>query len=231
MNILKVLAVLPIVLTGCGAVKKAGMEADVEKNIWLNSYKVDCAGVAPMSCWQYQEGESFQYDGWMNLYQGIEGFEYRPGNIYKLRVRVEQLNQANLPADASSIRYHLVKVLETKPDPTLRLNDIWVLEKLEGQVFVVGENANRPQMEINVAQRRVGGKAPCNNFFGSITLKNEHAIEFGKMGSTMMACPELDQERKMLKTFDVIRTWKIENNRLILTDEKNMEVMVFCKVD
>ncbi len=231
MNILKVLAVLPLVLAGCGAVKNAGMDADVEKTIWINSYKVDCTGVAPMSCLQYQEGESFQYDGWMNLYQGIEGFEYRPGNIYKLRVRVEQLNKANLPADASSIRYHLVKVLETKSDPTLRLNDIWVLEKLEGQVFEVGENENRPQMEINVAQRRVGDKAPCNNFFGSITLKSEDTIEFGKMGSTMMACPQLDKERKMFKAFDAIRTWKIENNRLIFSDEQNVEFMVFRKVD
>jgi len=37
------------------------------------------------------------------------------------------------PADASSKRYTLVQVLDKQPDNKLRLNDIWVLETIQGK--------------------------------------------------------------------------------------------------
>ncbi len=231
MRISALMFFLPVMLVACSATKQTTNNPKVEKTIWINSYKVDCEGVAPMSCLQYQENEVLQYDGWLNFYQSIEGFEYRPGNIYQLRVRVETLDVATLPADASSLRYQLVEVLQTKPDPTLRLNDIWVLESLLGASYEVKERENRPQMEINIPNRRMGGKAACNNFFGSVVLKSERSISFGAIGSTMMACPNLDKERKMLKAFDSVRIWHIDNNRLVLLDENSREIMIFRKVD
>ncbi len=222
---------MPLFLAACGASKQTKKNAMVEKTIWINSYKVDCQGVAPMSCLQFQENDELQYEGWSNLYQSIEGFTYQPGNFYRLRVRVEQLDADAVPADASSFRYHLVAVLQIKDDPTLRLNDIWALESLMGNIYLVKDRENRPQMEINIPNRRIGGKAACNSFFGSVILKDEHSIAFGTIGSTMMACPNLDKERKMLKAFDAVHSWEIGDNRLILLDEHGSQVMVFRKID
>lgn len=43
------------------------------------------------------------------FYQQIEGFTFEPGFRYQLEVRTEQLT--DVPADASSVRYQLIKVV------------------------------------------------------------------------------------------------------------------------
>ena len=46
---------------------------------------------------------------WQNFYGEIEGFTHEPGFRYELRVREEPV--ANPPADGSSLRWTLVKVV------------------------------------------------------------------------------------------------------------------------
>ena len=86
-------------------------EANKIENIyWVNSTKVDCVGVGPMTCLQIQKNESIIQDKWELFYSSIEGFKYEPGFIYKLNVKEEQLE--NVPADAYSVKYTLVEILE-----------------------------------------------------------------------------------------------------------------------
>ncbi|MNC83485.1 hypothetical protein D3C75_1374700 [compost metagenome] len=47
------------------------------------------------------------------FYQQIEGFTFEPGFRYQLEVRTEQLT--DVPADASSVRYQLIKVVSKQP--------------------------------------------------------------------------------------------------------------------
>ena len=71
---------------------------------------VDCVGVAPMQCMQYRKvGET----EWSNHYFGIEGFEYQPDYLYVLEIK--QTPVLNPPADASSLRWELVQVVEKHP--------------------------------------------------------------------------------------------------------------------
>ena len=75
----------------------------------VNSYRVPCVGVAPMSCLQVRRDD--QPDGkWQNFYSEIRGFEYRPGYLYRLRIRETPLPPEQVPADASSIQFDLVEV-------------------------------------------------------------------------------------------------------------------------
>lgn len=71
--------------------------------------KVDCVGVAPMKCLQVREVGGT----WKNFYSAIEGFEFVEGYRYRLQVNVEKV--ANAPADASNLRYKLVRVLDKMP--------------------------------------------------------------------------------------------------------------------
>ena len=100
---------------------------------WVNSYRVDCVGVGPMKCMLVQKGETPEPGKWTNFYSKIEGFEYEPGFIYKLKVKEEQLE--NVPADASSIKYTLVEVLEKKEDIKLALDGSWEALKINGSVI------------------------------------------------------------------------------------------------
>lgn len=70
--------------------------------------KVDCVGVAPMKCLQVRIGGA-----WENFYSPIEGFDFREGWRYRLQVNVSQI--ANPPADSSSLRCQLVRVLDKTP--------------------------------------------------------------------------------------------------------------------
>lgn len=76
----------------------------------VNSEKVDCMGVAPMKCLQVKNLTKGDTE-WQSIYAAIEGFDYEPGYIYKIEVKEEKLDTKNLPADASSIKYTLVKVI------------------------------------------------------------------------------------------------------------------------
>lgn len=80
-----------------------------EKIMYIASKKVSCTGVALMECLQVKFGEN---EDWSYLYTPIEGFEFVEGNEYKIQVKKEQLT--SVPADASSIKYKLIKVLNTK---------------------------------------------------------------------------------------------------------------------
>lgn len=68
------------------------------------SETVDCTGVGPQKCLQVKIGDS---DNWQYFYSQIEGFNYEEGYEYVLDVKEEE--KEHTPADASSIRYILVK--------------------------------------------------------------------------------------------------------------------------
>ncbi|MCQ9638270.1 DUF4377 domain-containing protein [Chryseobacterium sp. WG14] len=85
--------------------------ASNEKTLIIGAQTVDCsAGAGRMKCLQVKENAS---EGWTNFYTNIEGFTYEPGYEYVLQVKTEKIN--NPPADASSIKYTLIKqVSKTK---------------------------------------------------------------------------------------------------------------------
>ncbi len=89
-------------------VAAAPLGAD-DKVLEVAPTKVDCVGVAPMKCLQVREvgGQ------WRNFYSPIEGFDFVEGSRYRLQVKVSQI--ANPPADGSSLRYQLVRVLDKMP--------------------------------------------------------------------------------------------------------------------
>lgn len=71
---------------------------------------VACVGVAPMQCMQYRKvGDT----AWSNHYFGIDGFEYQPDYRYVLEIK--QTPVIDPPADASSLRWELVRVVEKHP--------------------------------------------------------------------------------------------------------------------
>jgi len=89
----------------------AGQGDVVEKVVYVASEVRPCtAGVARTTCLQVRETES---QPWELHYFGYEGFEHKPGVEYRLRVRGAPV--ANPPADASSVRWSLIEILDQKP--------------------------------------------------------------------------------------------------------------------
>jgi hypothetical protein len=100
--------VLPFALSACAAPTTSTPEPSAKPatEVWVvaSRYK-DCQGVGPMKCMFVTKPNGAQE----LFYDRIEGFDYQEGNEYK--IEVSSVKVANPPADASSIRYTLVKVI------------------------------------------------------------------------------------------------------------------------
>lgn len=90
-----------ILLTGC--------KTKNSFDLLIAPERADCVGVAPQKCLQVKKPGEKQ---WTFFYDGIEGFTFEPGFTYRIRVKTEE--RVNPPADASSVRYILIKQLSKK---------------------------------------------------------------------------------------------------------------------
>ncbi|MFO7924055.1 MAG: META domain-containing protein [Bacteroidales bacterium] len=83
---------------------------------------------------------------------------------------------------------------------TYRLNDIWVLEKIDGVAIDIPESKRRPTMEVDLAGRTISGYGGCNRYNGRAELVNNLLVT-GNILSTKMACLDTQEiEDRFLKT-------------------------------
>ncbi|WP_175779591.1 DUF4377 domain-containing protein [Burkholderia cenocepacia] len=81
----------------------------VTKTVYVAPQSARCTGVAPMECLQVRSSPG---EPWSLWYAGIEGFAYQPGYLYTLEV--DEYRVAQPPADGSSIRWVLKRVVERR---------------------------------------------------------------------------------------------------------------------
>lgn len=198
---------------------------------WINSSKVDCTGVGPMSCLQIQKSDDIESGSWELFYDQIEGFEYEPGNLYQVKVEVSKKSEP-IPADASSLKYKLVEIMSKEPDPSLRLTNIWkvleVGEFKDPKSFKTGEALI---FEINRSAGTYFGDMGCNSVRGGIKEADSENLILGPGASTMMACPDMKVEQAIGKALIETRKYKIENNQLHLLDSAGNAMIKFQTVD
>jgi len=205
-------------------------EKTAETILFVNSSKVDCTGVGKMKCLQIQESETSTND-WKNFYGDIEGFDYEPGYIYKLSVKKEKLDPATVPADASTLKYSLVKVIEKNIDKKMRLNDIWALKTIDGEMIDNEKQQKQPVLEIHLNEMKIFGNDGCNNMFGSIESLDEKNIAFSAIGGTKMACPSMDLSSKYTSALGKTKTYKLDGLLLYFYDADGNEILKYQKVD
>ena len=200
-----------------------------ESILWVNSFTVQCEGVAPMNCLQVQESDAPEQGKWRNFYASIEGFTYEAGYLYKLRIRKEMLE--DVPADASSIRYVLVEVLEKTRDPKININDIWAVTHIRGESVDVYQQQRGPLIEISLSAMRVMGNDGCNNFTGQIEEFDDGVIEFGPIATTRMMCPDMTVPDRFNAAMQLVTNYRLEPGRLVLLDTDGVELIACRKID
>ena len=87
--------------------KQPAQAESKEITLYVGPELVDCVGVGPQKCMLVKtepDGE-YQY-----FYDQIQGFEYEEGYTYELLVEVDEVE--NPPADASSLSYTLMEVVD-----------------------------------------------------------------------------------------------------------------------
>ncbi len=106
----------------------------------------------------------------------------------------------------------------------------WVAEDIDGRGVM-----DRLQSTISFENSlRVAGNAGCNRFFGNYTLAGLE-LEFGPLGSTMMACPEavMTQERRFLRALEQTRIVRLDpaTDLLYFSDAEGRDVLRFSRLE
>lgn len=113
-----------------------------------------------------------------------------------------------------------------------RLNDIWVLEEMMSKKVAKEDfNGNDvPYMEIYTDDNRFSGFSGCNRMTGSLFFEKD-ILRFAQIASTRMACPKMDREFEFLKALQSGTQYKLENNRLYLSNGSEENLLIFKKID
>lgn len=110
------------------------------------------------------------------------------------------------------------------------LNGNWRITSAEGK-NIDDEEAN---LFIDIAQLKVHGNTGCNYFNGELYIdpSRSNAIDFSNMGTTRMACPKEDQERRILVGLEraVTAVAGKHADTVILLDAKGHQTIALKKI-
>ena len=202
----------------------------ITSTFWVNSMKMDCdAGAGKAQCLQIYKGNDLDTAEWSFFYSPIEGFTFEPGYLQKIEVAETPLDAKNVPADASSIKYKLVEVLEKKEDSRMALHDIWAATHIEGNTIDISKNI--PSLEINITKMKVFGTDGCNNYTGDIKKLTATTIAFAPLASTRKMCMDMNIPDTYNKALGNSVSYKRENSILYFYDANGNETLRFKKVD
>jgi len=92
----------------------------------------------------------------------------------------------------------------------------WLLVEVTGIPVSLQADKQKPFLRFDAEKKQATGFAGCNNFFGNYQI-NGTSLKFQPIGSTRMACPDLEMslETEFFTALDKTRTWEIRNNMLI----------------
>lgn len=234
----QITSILLVLFTACqpegyqGATNDRNPILDSSEHIyWVNSQRAECVSVGPRRCLQIQKGETIEPGSWQLFYAEIAGFNYDAGYIYKLIVQEEKLPEDQVPADASSIKYTLTKVLHKEMDAKLRLHDIWALQAINGDNIDPGDFQKHPQLEINLTDNRVLGNDGCNQFSGAIKTVDDRQLSFSQMAGTRMDCENMELTGTINQHLAQVQSYRINNLTLLLLGADGEELLRYKKVD
>ncbi|MDH6305059.1 heat shock protein HslJ [Parabacteroides sp. PF5-5] len=110
------------------------------------------------------------------------------------------------------------------------LNGKWTIVEVEGNK-VSGEKM--PFIVFNMADLKVNGNGGCNMFHTSIipNEKDKSAFTMKPAAATMMACPNMNMESSIFKTFELISGVKAgaAENEIQLVDANGKVLLTLLK--
>lgn len=112
-----------------------------------------------------------------------------------------------------------------KPQKGLQeaLNSEWNITEADGNAIKT-TTGQAPYIGFDLKEGRIYGYSGCNRIMGSIDPKTQKP-DFQRMGSTMMACPDMETESKVLAALNKAKDFKQEKDgSLALLDEKGNKV-------
>ena len=214
---MKKILLLMVVAAGLGS-----CTTETKKTLWVNSFQVECeTPVNKALCLQVYKGDDLKQAQWENA--SIGGFTFEEGFFRKIEVTEKQVN--NPDNKMPSTIYVLVREIERVKDPRAELNGEWTLVNFKGSAL--GESV--PTLHFELGSMRVSGSNSCNRLIGNIEKLTGTELVFGKMASTLMLCPDMVLADAFDAAINEVKTYKIDNGQLLLSDAKGEVLLTFGK--
>jgi heat shock protein HslJ len=125
----------------------------------------------------------------------------------------------------------------TAPEVSRTLFDgVWILEshgaRVKPQPVLAGSNVTAIFTAAEEpASGQLAGRAGCNQYSASFTLSGEDAIKLSAAIATRMFCGEpsgvMEQEAAFLKALEAVSRYRIEGEKLHLSDEAGAHELIF----
>ncbi|MHC1777781.1 MAG: copper resistance protein NlpE N-terminal domain-containing protein [Lentimicrobium sp.] len=147
----------------------------------------------------------------------LEGIPNAPNQYLVAENKLIQLDmEGKRITGALADKYILNKTVQAVVDAGIT-DKKWKLVELNGKP-VENTSGNGKEYFISLQQEesRVSGYAGCNSFFGSYELKEGNRVAFSKMGSTMMACPNMTTEQELFKVLETVDNYTTDGKTLQL---------------
>jgi heat shock protein HslJ len=106
----------------------------------------------------------------------------------------------------------------------------WKIATVGGEQIPEGME-NQPFIEFNVQEKRIHGNAGCNIFNGSYVTEEKAPshISFPGTITTMMSCPDLELEGRVMQAINDVRSFGQVEQGVALYGEDNTPVLILVK--
>lgn len=176
-----------------------------DKIIFIADHYGDCES----QCLLVRENEQ---DKWTNFSENIEGFEYKEGYNYKLKVKIEKKN--------SEVTYTLIEILsetETVTKKTTEDQEKWLVSKIEGF-----DNKTSKTPSFTLKDGQIRGNAGCNSFGGDLQFDKTGVFKVGRLRFTKMYCQEyMKLEKAFSAALSKATNYKLVKGKMFFLDNEN----------
>lgn len=104
----------------------------------------------------------------------------------------------------------------------------WTIVKINGQPIPNPSGAQLPFIGFDTDSGRIYGNSGCNRIIASLDLQaTPGSIRLEHMGSTLMACPDMETENNIVLALGSVKTFgRLDNRRIALYSAGGAEVLV-----
>jgi copper homeostasis protein (lipoprotein) len=92
----------------------------------------------------------------------------------------------------------------------------WVLVELRGNPVERNEDKKEGSLRFDMETGMFSGNNTCNNFFGQYELMEGDRIKFGRVGATLMACPDGELESIFMEVLEMTDNYNVVDGILSL---------------
>jgi len=214
-----IIALAAIGLQSCGS---------TNNTLWVSGIKTECdAGAGTKNCLNIQQGEELDAQPWQNFYSDIENFEFEEGYLKKIKISKSKINAKDVPADASSVKYTMVKELRKIQDVRSELSGSWVLANMDAKP--INKMVVLPTLDFDLAKMQFSGNGGCNSYSGQIVSLESKHMKLGNSLSTMKACNNENIEAKYLKKLATADYYLLKAGILTMYNKYGENVLSFFK--